>query len=423
MTAPTSPTSSESRPTTGDLVIRNAAQILTLEGDSVGIVEKGVIVCGQGLILSIKNETAPELSTAVAPDALVIDAEGGIVTPGLIDPHTHPVFAGSRHLEFGMKAQGKSYMEIHKAGGGILSTVRSTRAASRQELEVQCQDNLRRLLNFGVTTIEGKSGYALELEGEIRLLEVLCDLGQKQPVDIVPTLLAAHALPPEFKKNRAGYVQLIIDEMIPQVASKKLARYIDAYCEEGAFTVEEVRKIFEAGQAAGLGIRLHAEQFSDQGGAKMAARLGAASADHLEAIDRAAIKAMAEANTVAVILPGAALSCRCPWPPVREIIDAGVTVALGTDLNPGSSMTSNLPLQMSLACMQLKMSCEEAWRAVTINAARSLGLTDRGKLAPSCLADLVIWNAPDYRYIPYHYGENYAKVVIKKGKIVVDKRS
>ena len=403
-----------------DLVIHNAGQILTMEGDGVGLLSRGSVACRDGRILAVlAGDELPELATG----AQRIDAEGGLVAPGLVDPHTHPVFAGERALEFAMKAEGRSYLEIHRAGGGIFSTVRTTRQATFDELARSCAENLSRLLAWGVTTCEGKSGYALELRGELRLLEVLRTVSECHPIDVEPTLLGAHALPPYRARDRVGYLAEVAEQMVPQAARQGLARFCDAYCEDGAFTPDEVSTIFRAAVAAGLELRLHAEQFTDQGGAALAASFGAASADHLEAVSGQGIAALAAASstTTAVLLPGAALACRCPSPPARALIEAGVRVALGTDLNPGSSMTANLPLMMSLGCMQLRMTCEEVWRAVTVEAARSLRRTDIGRLAPGCLADVTIFRASDFRYIPYHYGENHLRWVIKRGRVVVDR--
>jgi len=382
-------------PKEADLVIENVGQLLTMEGPGVGLEEGATVSCAGGRIL----EVSPSAGDAAGGKTVKLDARGGLVTPGLVDPHTHPVFAGQRSVEFGLKAAGKTYLEIHKAGGGIMSTVRATRAASTEKLERTCARNLDALLAWGVTTCEGKSGYALETEGELRLLEVLNTVGARHAVDVVPTFLGAHTLPPDV--DRDEYVAQVMEEMIPRVAQRGLARYCDAYCEDGAFTPDETDRIFTAARAAGLGVRLHAEQFTDQGGAELAARHGAASADHLEAVSPAGIEALAASDTTAVLLPGAALTCRCPWPPARDLLDAGTRVALGTDLNPGSSYTSSLPLMMSLACMQMQVSCEEAWRAVTCEAARCLGLDDVGRVTPGCKADLVIFDAPDYRYVPY----------------------
>ncbi len=402
--------------TAADLILENIGQLLTLEDDGVGARARASLACRDGHVLALADGGA---ALAVERDehTLVLDARGGVVTPGLIEPHSHPVFAGERSREFALKAEGRSYLEIHNAGGGILSTMRATRAASFEELARACARNLDRLLAWGVTTAEGKSGYALELEGELRLLEVMRSVSRCHPVALVPTLLGAHALPPEHASRRDEYVRLVCEEMVPRAARDGLARYCDAYCERGAFTPAEVEQIFLAARAHGLGLKLHAEQFSDQGGAALAARLGAASADHLEAISAEGIAALAASRTTAVLLPGAALASRCPWPPARALLDAGVPVALGTDLNPGSSMTASLPLMMSLACMQLGMSCEQAWRAVTVEAARSLGRPELGRLHPGAPADLALFDAPDYRYIPYHYGENHLRLVVKDGQL------
>ncbi len=411
--------------TEATLIVRNAAQVLTMEGDhGVGLVEHGAVVCSGHRVLGVVPEDTAMTAFPLGQQHAVVDAQGGIVTPGLVDPHTHPVFGGERSVEFGMKAEGRSYLEIHKAGGGILSTVRSTREASFTTLAQRCAKNLSHLLSWGVTTCEAKSGYDLTLEGELRMLEVLRTVGDCHPVDVVATLLGAHTLPPEYADRREAYVELVAAEMVPRAAAEGLCAYCDAYCEDGAFTRAEVERIFVAARAAGLGLRLHAEQFTDQRGAELAAAMGAASADHLEAISPEAVAAIAAAGTTAVLLPGAALACRCPWPPARDLLDAGANVALGTDLNPGSSMTSSLPLMMSLACMQMGMSCEESWRAVTRAPAASLGLDGRcGRLAAGAQADLVIFEAPDYRYVPYHYGDNHARVVVKSGHVVVNRWS
>jgi imidazolonepropionase len=403
------------------LLLRNIGQLLTMtgaEGDALGLRQDVQLLCEGGRISHILSAND---SAEVDDRTEVIDAQGKLVTPGLIDPHTHPVFAGERSHEFGLKAAGASYLEIHKAGGGIFSTVEATRRASFEQLQERCRQNASRLLAFGVTTIEGKSGYALEAAGELRMLEVLRAVDGCHPVDVVPTLLGAHALPKELADRRDEYIAAVTEVMIPAAAEGGLARYCDAYCEDGAFSSDEVERIFTAAQGAGLGLRLHAEQFTHQGGAELAARMGAASADHLEAVSPAAIAAMAAAGTTAVLLPGAAMTCRAPWPPAPALIEAGVAIALGTDLNPGSSMTANLPLQMSLACMQMGVSCELAWRAVTVEAARCLGLDDVGVIAPGNRADLVLFDVEDYRTVPYHYGENHARKVIKGGRVVLDR--
>lgn len=402
-----------------DLLVTRIGQLLTMDGDGLGLIQDAFVACVGDRVAACGPMHELKARCPVTPRTRILDAQGGVVTPGLVDPHTHPVFAGERSTEFGLKAQGASYLEIHKAGGGIFSTVRATREATFDELTSSCARNLSRLMAWGVTTCEGKTGYDLTMSGELRLLHVMQTVADCHPLDLVPTLLAAHALPPEFRDNRAAYIAAIVEELLPTVADLGLARFCDAYCEDGAFTPSEVEALFEAARGHGLGLRLHAEQFTDQGGAALAARLGAASADHLEAISAGGIDALASSSTVAVLLPGAALSCRCPWPPARELLDAGVHVALGTDLNPGSSMTSSLPLMMSLSCMQMKVTVEEAWRAVTVESARSLGLDRVGRLLPGFQADLALFDAPDYRTIPYHYGDNHLAHLVKRGQVVL----
>jgi imidazolonepropionase len=377
-----------------DLVIENGV-VLSMDGPGVGE-RTGPVLVAEGRIV------APD--TPVAADALRIDAEGRVLAPGLIDPHTHPVFAGERSFEFALRMAGKSYDEIAALGGGILATVRATRAAPAETLLRGARERLRRMVAYGVTTCEGKSGYALDLEGEKRILRMLRELG------CVPTLLA-HVVPPDH--SRSDYLRMFIEELIPA----GLADFCDVFCDRGAFSLPETRRILEAARAAGLGLRVHAEQITHTGAAELAAELGAASADHLELVSPAGIEALAEAGTVAVLLPGAALTLRAPWPPARRMIDAGVTVALGTDCNPGTSMTESLPLMMTLGCTQMRMTVEEAWRAVTVNAARSLRRDDIGRLCPGCRADIAIFDFGDWRALPYHFGPPLAWLVLKDGRI------
>lgn len=409
---------------TPTLMIHNIGQLLTMEEQDpdspIGIRTDVALLCAKHRVLDIvPAHRAKEFEHDTK--IFTIDARGGVVSPGLIDPHTHPVFAGERFVEFGIKARGASYLEIHHAGGGIFSTVNATRNAIVDILLKRCTSNLTRLLHWGVTTCEGKSGYALNVKGELRLLEVLRAVTDRHPVDLIPTVLAAHAIPLEYKEHRRDYIAQITEQILPMAVSQGLARYCDAFLEEGAFTLDEVRTVFEVAKRLGLGLRLHTEQFSDQRGSELAASLGAATVDHLEHINPDGIRAIAEAKTTAVLLPGAALTCRCPWPPARALYEAGVSVALGTDLNPGSSMTHSLPLMMSLATTQMKMTCEEAWRAVTSVAADSLNRPDLGRVRIGAPADLVIFDVPDYRYVPYHFGENHARIVIKRGSVVVNR--
>lgn len=392
------------------IVIKNIHQLLTMSDPKLGVRTSVDLRISKGKIEAIGSHLSTE-------NASIIDGRNKLVTPGLIDPHTHPVFAGERSYEFGLKASGASYLDIHKAGGGIYSTVEKTRTASFATLYHNARKNLDRLLHWGVTSCEAKSGYALNIEGERKMLEVIRALDATHPIDLYPSFLGAHSLPVEYKNDRNSYIELITQTMIPQFTNEGLALFCDAYCEDGAFTPEEVRHIFNAAKAHGLKIRLHAEQFTHQGASELAIELGASSIDHLEAISDEAIVALGKSDTVAVLLPGAALSCHCPYPPARKLLDAGAKVALGTDLNPGSSMSASLPLMMSLGCMQMQMSCEEVWQAVTTHAAQSLNI-NAGRLEVGMPADIAIFNAPDYRYIPYHYGENHIDRVIKAGWLV-----
>ena len=346
----------------------------------------------------------------------ILDAGGLGITPGLIDPHTHLIFAGDRSREFAMRAAGATYLEIAAAGGGIRSTMAATRAASDEQLLGLAEERLSRIASWGVTTLEAKSGYALDLEGELRILRLLERLHRLGALDIQATVLSAHVVPPEYKERRDEYVRLVMDDILPLVVKEGLASSCDVFCEEGAFTLEETRAILEKAKALGLGIRVHAEQFTDSGGAALAAELGAWSADHLEAATDETIGALAGSGTVAVLLPGAALTVGESFPDARKLLDSGVTVALGTDFNPGTSMTESLPLMMSLACTRMGMTLPEAWAAVTKNAAKALGLADRGTLEPGALADMALFAAPGPESIPYQLGRNLSAGLVKAGR-------
>ena len=402
-----------------DLVVRNIGQLVTCSGAGagpLGLLRGAAVAASDGRVVYVGSEaTLPEL----ADDAVVIDADGALCTPGLCDPHAHPVFAGDRAAEYAMRVEGRTYLEIQEAGGGIYSTVRQTRAAADDVLLRAARERLERLLSFGVTTCEAKSGYALDVEGEIRLLRIIRRLAAEGPWSLSPTLLI-HALPEERRDDRAGYVEEVVRELIPRVAEEKLAESCDVFCDRGAFSIDETRTILTAAKAKGLALRLHADQIAETGAAALAAELGARSADHLERISKDGIAALAAAGTTAVLLPGAALCLNDPWPPARALIKAGVPVALGTDLNPGSSMTESLPLMMSLACTQLRMHVEEAWLAVTRVAADSLGRADAGRLEPGSCADLVLWGCDDYRHVPYHLGANHVRTVVIAGEVAFE---
>lgn len=348
------------------------------------------------------------------------DAEDKMVIPGLVDCHTHLAFGGWRPDEFAMRVRGESYLEIAKAGGGILSTVRATRAASEEELYEKATGFLKEIAKLGVTTVECKSGYGLSLEDELKTLRVYKRLAENQSLHIVPTFLGAHTIPPEYKDGREGYIDLVINEMIPVVAKQQLAEFCDIFTEESAFTIEESRRILVAAQAAGLTPKLHADQLTSCGGAELAAEVEAASADHLEKISDAGIRAMAEAGVVGVTLPLASLYTQEEPLNCRKLVEGGVAVAVATDFNPGSAPTYDLPLAMMLACNQGRLSPAEVLKGATIYAAKaiwrdaSLGSIEQGKSA-----DFAIIDAPNPNFWMYHYrGANCVGSFVKGDRIV-----
>ncbi|MGH7187327.1 MAG: imidazolonepropionase, partial [Pseudomonadota bacterium] len=331
-----------------------------------------------------------------------MDAGGGLVVPGLIDCHTHLVYGGSRADEFEMRLKGASYADIARAGGGILSTVRATRAASEKELITSALPRLDALLAEGVTTVEVKSGYGLDIETERRMLSAARAIGKRRPVDVVTTFLGAHALPPEYKEDRAGYLALVCEEALPEVHKEGLADAVDAFCETIAFSLEETVRVFDAARALGLPVKLHAEQLSNMGGARLAASYGALSCDHVEYLDEDGVVEMARAGTVATLLPGAFYYLKeRQAPPVAALRRHGVAIAVATDLNPGSSPVHSILTVMNMACVLFGLTPEEALRGVTANAARALGLKDRGMIAPGMKADAVLWNLTAPGHLAY----------------------
>ncbi len=352
-------------------------------------------------------------------DTETIDATGKIVLPGFVDSHTHLVFAGTREVEFEQRLQGKTYQEIAAASGGINATVFRVRASSKEELKRLARRRLDRMLRFGVTTVEVKSGYGLSLADEIKCLEVIAELNAEGPLELVPTFLGAHALPPEFAHDREGYVRLLIDEMLPEVARRRLADFCDVFCETGVFTLAESERILTRARDLGFGLRVHADELTPLGGAELAARLGAASADHLLCVTDAGIDDLAASGTVATLLPGTAFFLGLPYAPARRLLERGVTVALASDCNPGTCMTENLPLIGTMACTQMKMLPAEVLTALTLNGAKALGRADRiGSLEVGKQADVIICDVPDYRQLFYHYGVNHVWRVIKRGRLV-----
>jgi imidazolonepropionase len=350
---------------------------------------------------------------------VTIDAAGRAVIPGLVDAHTHPVWLGERGAEIGRRLAGESYATIAAEGGGINATVRATRSGSDAELAAAVRGRLRAMLAHGTTTAETKSGYGLTVRDEIRGLELLRDLAADPDLPhLVPTVLAAHEIPPEFRENRAEWVRLVADEIVPRAAREKLARYADVFCELGVFTVAESRTILESARRAGLGLRVHADELALSGGARLAAELGAASADHLLFIGPDEVAALAASGTVAVILPGTAWWMRSRRAPARDLVAAGVPVAIASDANPGTCFTESLAAVAAHACLDSGLSVEETLTGMTLNAAASLGLAaEIGSLEPGKRADLVLLDAPDDRHLVYHWGVNLAAAVVRDGRV------
>jgi imidazolonepropionase len=352
-------------------------------------------------------------------DTEVIDVRGKVVVPGFVDSHTHLLFAGDRTDEWERRLRGASYQEIAAAGGGIMSTVRAVRAATREQLKELARPRLRRMLAFGVTTVEVKSGYGLSLLDELKCLEAVAELNAEGPLELVPTFLGAHAVPAEHAQDRAGYLAAVRDEMLPEVARCRLAEFCDVFCETGVFNVEESEAVLRRALALGLKVKVHADELTSLGGAELAARLGAVSADHLLRVSEAGIDALAERGTVATLLPGTAFFLGVPCAPARKLIERGATVALASDCNPGTCPTENLPLAGSMACATMKMLPGEALHALTLNAAAALGRSSTvGSLAPGKQADLVVSAVEDYRRLFYHFGVGHVWRVYKRGRLV-----
>jgi imidazolonepropionase len=357
--------------------------------------------------------------TAVPADVQIITLAGKTIIPGLIDSHTHLIFAGSREDEFEQRLRGKSYQEIAAQGGGINASVRRVREASKDDLKALARRRLDRLLSFGVTTVEVKSGYGLSLADEIKCLEVIAELNAEGPLELVPTFLGAHAVPPEFAGDREGYVRLLVNEMLPEVARRGLAEFCDVFCETGVFSLDESERILGQAKELGFKLKLHADELTPLGGAELAAKLGAVSADHLLCITEAGIDALAESGTVATLLPGTAFFLGVKYAPARKLIERGVTVALASDCNPGTCPTENLPLVGTMACTQMGMLPAEALTALTLNAAAAVGRADRiGSLEVGKQADFVILDVPDYRQMFYHFGVSHVETVVKRGRVV-----
>jgi imidazolonepropionase len=384
-----------------------------------GLVRDGALLVRDGAILAVGPRRRVE-RLSEARRAKKLDLSGRVVLPGLVDSHTHLIFPASRAAEYEKRIAGTTYESIARKGGGILSTVRALRRAKPETLKNRTLAALRQFAAHGTTTLEAKSGYGLDASSELATLRILGELHQEQPLDIHSTFLGAHVVPPEFRGRADTYVKFLAEKLIPRVALSGLAEFCDVFCDRGAFTVAQARRLLTAGRACGLVPRLHAEQLSRTGGARLAVELDAASADHLEKINSGDIRALAASNVVATLLPGCSFHLgEGKYPPARKLLDVGAIVALATDYNPGTSPTLSLPMIMSLACTQMRMSPAEAVAAATINAAFSLRRHMHiGSLEVGKYADLAIFDVEDFREIPYYFGVNYCVMTMKRGEIV-----
>ena len=414
-----------------DILIRDASQVATCAGCERPrrgkemsydiIMEDGWIAVASGRIIGIGKGSIPR-EIEIDDDTLVIDAAGKTVLPGFVDSHTHLVHGGSREKELALKLEGVPYLEILKKGGGILSTVRATRAASESELMEKAKKSLDIMLLHGTTTIEAKSGYGLNMDDELKCLRVAKNLDKQHPVDIVSTFLGAHALPGEFKNKKKQYIDFLIEEVMPCVKRLDLAEFCDVFCEKGVFSVEESRKILTRAKEMGYKLKLHADEIEPLGGAQLAGELEAVTADHLLAVSDKGLRKMKEGNVIAVLLPGTSFNLYLgKYARARDIIDAGLAVALATDYNPGSCPTENIQLIISLACLKMNMTPEEVVCAVTINGAHAIDRgSEIGSLEAGKKADIVVLDVPNISYLPYHFGINHVDKVIKNGRLVVD---
>lgn len=405
-------------------MIKNIGILATAEGNEMKKgEEQGKIKIIKDAYIVINKDKITEIGTGVPKGeyAKVIDAKGKLVTPGLVDPHTHLVFGGWRENELADKLKGKTYLEILAAGGGILSTVKNTRNSTKEELVDKTKAALERMLKMGVTTLEAKSGYGLNLEDEIKMLEVVSDLNKIQPIELVSTFMGAHALPTEYKEKREEFINLLINKVIPEVANKKLAEFIDAFCEKGVFTPEECKKILESGKEHGMVPKCHTDEIEPIGGTEMAAELNAISCEHLIKVTESGIAALAKSGTIACCLPNTSFYLNSTFAPARDMINKGVAVAFGTDFNPGSCPSASLQLAMNMGCYKYKMTPEECLTAVTLNAAAAINRAKLvGTLEVGKQADILIWDAFNLNYLFYRFGDNLVKTVIKKGEVIVE---
>ncbi|MBI3787496.1 MAG: imidazolonepropionase [Ignavibacteriales bacterium] len=410
------------------LLLKNINQLVTVHSNGksfksgismrdLGVIQNASVLIDNGIFQWIGLDET--FAQPLREDAEIVDASSFVALPGFVDAHTHLLFAGSRENEFALRAEGKTYQEIAAQGGGILSTVKATRAATKKELKKLASKRLDAMMKHGTTTAEIKSGYGLDVDSEIKMLEAITELAEEHFMTIAPTFLGAHAVPPEFKDRKEEYIKLVCNTMMPYIAKRNLARFCDVFCETGYFSAEESRQILQCAQSLGLKLKLHAEEFNSIGGTALAAELQAVSVDHLEHIDEEGIRKLQKGSTVAVALPGVSFFLHNPYAPARKLIDAGLPLAIASDFNPGSCMSFSMPLMMTIACTQMNLTPEEAITACTLNGAAALGLSQTvGSIEVGKQADIILYDIPDYRYLAYHFGTNLVAKVIKRGVIL-----
>lgn len=409
------------------LIIKNAKELVTCQGqapktkaemNNLGIIEDGSLVIEDGIITKV-GKTEEILAGVEAKKYEIIDAAGKSVLPGFVDSHTHLVFGGDRAEEFNWRLKGVPYTEIMERGGGIVNTVEATRKTGKKELKKASLKRLNSMLSFGVTTVEAKSGYGLDLETELKQLQIADELNQEHPADIVSTFMGAHEIPKEYKGDKAGFIDYLIDEVMPVVVEKTEAEFCDVFCDKGIFTTAEAEKILKKGQDLGLKSKIHADEIAQIGGAELAAEIGAVSADHLLKASDQGIKKMAANGVVGTLLPITAFSLKEEYARGRFMIDNGLPVAIATDFNPGSCYSESIPLLFALATLYMELTVEEAVSALTINGAAALNKSEEvGSLEVGKKGDLIILDAPSYQHLSYHIGVNIVETVVKNGKIV-----
>ncbi|MEE9225525.1 MAG: imidazolonepropionase [Bacteroidota bacterium] len=411
-----------------NLLIKNARQVVTVassgkrlkvgrEMRDLGVIENGTVLVQQGRIAWVGRSV--DFSMDIDASMEVIDASDRILLPGFVDPHTHLVFAGSREGEFALRTEGASYRQIAEKGGGILATVAKVRETSKKHLKKLALRHLTEMMKLGTTTVEVKSGYGLDFDNELKMLEAINELVKEELINVVPTFLGAHAVPTEYRDRKSDYIRLIVERLIPYVGTKKLAEFCDVFCEAGYFGMEECEQILEEGKKFGMRPKVHADEFNPSSGAELAARVGAVSADHLEYVNERGIELMGHKGVVATLLPGVSFFLGHSYAPARKLIDAGVPVALATDFNPGSCMCYSMPLMMTMACTQMGMTPEEVITASTLNAAAAVSRShELGSIEVGKRGDLILLNIGNYRFLPYHFGANHVVKTIIQGTML-----